>query len=72
MDLDPCTSSVKRCFYNRVFTRADEALALLESGKRSLLLEDVSTACNDLAMSCELMAEEHGEQSEKCAEVAYL
>jgi len=51
-----------------VYSRVDEALALLESGKRSLLLEDVSTACNDLAMSCELMAEEHGELGEKCAE----
>jgi len=50
------------------YSRIDEALALLESGKRSLLLEDVSTACNDLAMSCELMAEEHGELGEGCAE----
>ena len=42
---------------------------MLESGKRALLLEDISTACNDLAVSCELMAEEHGELGEECAEV---
>ena len=45
---------------------------MLESGKRALLLEDVSTACNDLAMCCELMVEEHGELNEMCAEVVFL
>jgi hypothetical protein len=46
-----------------------ETLAMLESGKRALLMEDVTTACNNLAMCGELMAEEHGELSENCAEV---
>ena len=31
------------------------------------MLEDDSTACNDLTMCCELMAEEHGKPSESHA-----
>ena len=45
-----------------------EPLAMLESGKWALLIEDVTTACNNLAMCGELMAEEHWELSENCAE----
>ena len=45
------------------FSRVDKV-----PGKRALLLEDASTACNDLAMCCELMTEEHGQLSESYAE----
>ena len=34
-----------------------EPLPMLESGMQALLLEDGTTACNDLAMCCDLMVE---------------
>ena len=44
-------------------------LEMLESGRRSLKQGDITGALNDLAECCEVLAEEHGEDSEKCAEV---
>ena len=43
--------------------------AMLESGKQALLLEDVTTACNNQSVCRKLMAEEHGKLSKNRAKV---
>ena len=44
---------------------------MLESGKRSLLLEAVTSALNYLAECYEILAKEHGEDSEKYAKTLH-
>lgn len=44
---------------------------LLGAGRRHLAVKDFNSAVETLAKACELLAQEHGDTSDKCAE-AYL
>lgn len=47
------------------------ATELLATGRRNLAVRDYNAAAEALATACELLAKEHGDTADQCAE-AYL
>merc|ERR1711953_1301012 len=48
-----------------------QAMMCLVSGKRHLLVQDISSAVTSLGEACELLAEEFGDKAPECAEAYF-
>ena len=62
-------------FKHQIFSSSKDkkaqAMMCLVSGKRHLLVQDISSAVTSLGEACELLAEEFGDKAPECAEAYF-